>query len=234
MGFGLKIHAEFTPSGGGAGRTPRAVSADHLVALDVRGIAAPASSTTVATLLPGTSFFLTRTSRARPRARGRRCHAGDRHGLQPRLVHDAEPAADGTARLPQSRIDDRRGRARRHPRWSSGAGASGLGSLEPGAPETLPSSTRQTYAISRITTASPGRSSSRARADDFPQRIRSSPAVPSFLSSRILNRRSARPWLVQEGQTRPGAARNPDEAIARYLEELDRRTSRGRLSLVPR
>lgn len=60
LGFGLKIHAEeFTPSGGAelAARLG-AVSADHLVALDAHGIAALASSTTVATLLPGTSFFL--------------------------------------------------------------------------------------------------------------------------------------------------------------------------------
>ena len=58
--FGLKIHAEeFTPLGGAelAARLA-AVSADHLVALDARGIEALASSSTVATLLPGTSLFL--------------------------------------------------------------------------------------------------------------------------------------------------------------------------------
>jgi imidazolonepropionase len=60
LGFGLKIHAEeFTPLGGAelAARIG-AVSADHLVAVETRGIAALASSATVATLLPGTSFFL--------------------------------------------------------------------------------------------------------------------------------------------------------------------------------
>ena len=60
LGFELKIHAEeFTPSGA-AELAVRlgAVSADHLVALDDRGIRALASSSTVATLLPGTSLFL--------------------------------------------------------------------------------------------------------------------------------------------------------------------------------
>ncbi|HYO47465.1 MAG TPA: imidazolonepropionase [Gemmatimonadota bacterium] len=60
LGLGLKIHAEeFTPLGG-AELAVRlgAASADHLVALDDRGIAALASSSTVATLLPGTSLFL--------------------------------------------------------------------------------------------------------------------------------------------------------------------------------
>jgi len=60
LGFGLKIHAdEFVPLGG----TQLAVelgaaSVDHLVAVDDVGIAALAESDTVATLLPGTSFFL--------------------------------------------------------------------------------------------------------------------------------------------------------------------------------
>ncbi len=60
LGLGLKIHAEeFTPLGGAAlAARLNAVSADHLVAIDDRGIAALAASTTVATLLPGTSLFL--------------------------------------------------------------------------------------------------------------------------------------------------------------------------------
>lgn len=60
LGLGLKIHAEeFTPLGGAAlGARLGAVSADHLVAVDDRGITALASSATVATLLPGTSLFL--------------------------------------------------------------------------------------------------------------------------------------------------------------------------------
>lgn len=60
LGLRLKIHAEeFTPLGGAelAARLG-AASADHLVAVDDRGIAALASSPTVATLLPGTSLFL--------------------------------------------------------------------------------------------------------------------------------------------------------------------------------
>ena len=60
LGLGLKIHAEeFEPLGGAvlAARTG-AASADHLVAIDRVGIAALAGSQTVATLLPGTSFFL--------------------------------------------------------------------------------------------------------------------------------------------------------------------------------
>jgi imidazolonepropionase len=60
LGLGLKIHAEeFTPLGGAelAARL-NAASADHLVAIDDRGIAALAASATVATLLPGTSLFL--------------------------------------------------------------------------------------------------------------------------------------------------------------------------------
>jgi imidazolonepropionase len=60
LGLGLKIHAEeFTPLGGAelAARL-NAASADHLVAIDDRGVAALAASATVATLLPGTSLFL--------------------------------------------------------------------------------------------------------------------------------------------------------------------------------
>jgi imidazolonepropionase len=60
LGLGLKIHAEeFTPLGGAAlAARLGAASADHLVAIDERGIAALAASATVATLLPGTSLFL--------------------------------------------------------------------------------------------------------------------------------------------------------------------------------
>ena len=60
LGLGLKIHAEeFTHSGGAAlAARKRAVSADHLVALDEADISALVSAGTVATLLPGTSFFL--------------------------------------------------------------------------------------------------------------------------------------------------------------------------------
>ncbi|HHH84479.1 MAG TPA: imidazolonepropionase [Firmicutes bacterium] len=60
LGFKLKIHAdELHPLGGAelAARF-RAVSADHLMKISHQGIQALAESDTVATLLPGTSFFL--------------------------------------------------------------------------------------------------------------------------------------------------------------------------------
>jgi imidazolonepropionase len=59
-GFGIRIHAdEFTPLGGAelAAKTG-AASADHLIAITEAGIEALAGSSTVATLLPGVSFFL--------------------------------------------------------------------------------------------------------------------------------------------------------------------------------
>jgi imidazolonepropionase len=60
LGFQLKVHAdELTPLGG-AELAVRlgAVSADHLLCVDENGIDALARSGTVATLLPGTAFFL--------------------------------------------------------------------------------------------------------------------------------------------------------------------------------
>lgn len=59
-GLRLKLHAdELTPLGGAelAGRL-RAVSADHLLCITDAGIDALATAGTVATLLPGTAFFL--------------------------------------------------------------------------------------------------------------------------------------------------------------------------------
>ena len=60
LGLGLKLHADEFSGVGGARLAARlgAVSADHLVAIDEAGIEALAGGTTVATLLPGTSFFL--------------------------------------------------------------------------------------------------------------------------------------------------------------------------------
>lgn len=60
LGLGLKIHADEFAGLGGARLAARlgAVSADHLVAIDEAGIEALAGSSTVATLLPGTTFFL--------------------------------------------------------------------------------------------------------------------------------------------------------------------------------
>jgi imidazolonepropionase len=60
LGFALKLHAdELTPLGGAelAARLG-AVSADHLLCITDAGIDALAASETVATLLPGTAFFL--------------------------------------------------------------------------------------------------------------------------------------------------------------------------------
>ncbi len=60
LGFFIKLHAdEIHPLGGaGLGVQLGAVSADHLMAISDQDIAALASSDTVATVLPGTSFFL--------------------------------------------------------------------------------------------------------------------------------------------------------------------------------
>ncbi len=60
LGLGLKVHAdELTPLGGAelAARLG-ATSADHLLCVGEAGIEALAASGTVATLLPGTAFFL--------------------------------------------------------------------------------------------------------------------------------------------------------------------------------
>lgn len=60
LGLKLKLHAdELTPLGGAelAGKLS-AASADHLLCITERGIDALAKSGTVATLLPGTAFFL--------------------------------------------------------------------------------------------------------------------------------------------------------------------------------
>ena len=173
LGFGSRSTPRSSPSGGAElGVRLGAVSADHLVALDVRGIAASASSTTVATLLPGTSFFLKLGHHAPGRA------LADA-GATLAIATDFNPGSSMTQNLPLMvplaclNLGLTIAEAVRVTRGGALALARPeLGSLEPGARETLPSSTRPTYAISRITTASPGRSSSRARADDF------SPADP--------------------------------------------------------
>lgn len=70
LGLGLKIHAEEFAALGGAALAAAlgAASADHLVAIDTRGIESLAASGTVATLLPGTSFFLRLARHAPARA----------------------------------------------------------------------------------------------------------------------------------------------------------------------
>jgi imidazolonepropionase len=65
-GFKVKIHAdEFVPLGGGAlAAEVKAISAEHLIAVDAAGIAALAASETVAVILPAVPFFLMLDKRA--------------------------------------------------------------------------------------------------------------------------------------------------------------------------
>jgi imidazolonepropionase len=65
-GFRVKIHADEFVSLGGAELAAKigAASADHLIAITEAGIQALARSTTVATLLPGVSFFLMQEKKA--------------------------------------------------------------------------------------------------------------------------------------------------------------------------
>jgi imidazolonepropionase len=94
LGFQLKLHAdELTPLGGAelAARLG-AVSADHLLCITEAGIEALARSNTVATLLPGTAFFL-----GLPYARARRMI--DR-GLAVALASDCNPGTCPSENLP--------------------------------------------------------------------------------------------------------------------------------------
>ncbi|MEE9501890.1 MAG: imidazolonepropionase [Candidatus Aminicenantaceae bacterium] len=65
-GFKIKLHAdEFAPLGGAVlAAEEGAVSADHLIAISDEGIDTLARSQTVATLLPGVSFFLMQDKKA--------------------------------------------------------------------------------------------------------------------------------------------------------------------------
>ena len=69
-GLAIKLHADELETGGGAELAAElgAVSADHLAAISEAGVAALASSETVATLLPGTMLFLGKTRQAPARA----------------------------------------------------------------------------------------------------------------------------------------------------------------------
>lgn len=60
LGFGLKFHVDELSDTGGAqlAAEMNAVSADHLVYISDGGIAALASSETIAVMLPGTAYFL--------------------------------------------------------------------------------------------------------------------------------------------------------------------------------
>jgi imidazolonepropionase len=94
LGFGLKVHAdELTPLGG-AELAVRlgAVSADHLLCVTDTGVEALAGSGTVATLLPGTAFFL-----GLPYAPARRLIDG---GAAVALASDCNPGTCPTENLP--------------------------------------------------------------------------------------------------------------------------------------
>lgn len=94
LGLKLKLHAdEMTPLGGAelAARLG-AVSADHLLCITEAGIDALADSSTVATLLPGTAFFL-----GFPYAPARRLIE---RGLAIALASDCNPGTCPTENLP--------------------------------------------------------------------------------------------------------------------------------------
>jgi imidazolonepropionase len=94
LGLGLKLHAdELTPLGGAelAARLG-AVSADHLLYVTDAGIDALAESGTVATLLPGTAFFL-----GMPYAPARKLIE---RGVAVALASDCNPGTCPTENLP--------------------------------------------------------------------------------------------------------------------------------------
>jgi imidazolonepropionase len=94
LGLRLKLHAdELTPLGGAelAGQLG-AVSADHLLCVTDRGIDALAKAGTVATLLPGTAFFL-----SMPPAPARRLIE---RGVTVALASDCNPGTCPTENLP--------------------------------------------------------------------------------------------------------------------------------------
>jgi imidazolonepropionase len=94
LGLKLKLHAdELTPLGGAelAGRLG-AVSADHLLCITEAGIDALAAAGTVATLLPGTAFFLgMKTAPARRLIE---------RGVRVALASDCNPGTCPTENLP--------------------------------------------------------------------------------------------------------------------------------------
>jgi imidazolonepropionase len=94
LGLRLKLHAdELTPLGGAAlAARLRAASADHLLCITDAGIDALAESETVATLLPGTAFFL-----GVPYAPARRLIE---RGVAVALASDCNPGTCPTENLP--------------------------------------------------------------------------------------------------------------------------------------
>jgi len=94
LGLGLKLHAnELSPLGGAelAGKLG-AISADHLLCISGAGIEAMAKSGTIATLLPGTAFFL-----ALQPAPARKLLAA---GVRVALATDCNPGTCPTENLP--------------------------------------------------------------------------------------------------------------------------------------
>src|SRR5262245_39401393 len=94
LGFQLKLHAdELTPLGGAElAAKVEAVSADHLLCITDAGIDALAASGTVATLLPGTAFFL-----GMPYAPARKLIE---RGVPVALASDCNPGTCPTENLP--------------------------------------------------------------------------------------------------------------------------------------
>jgi imidazolonepropionase len=94
LGLRLKLHAdELTPLGGAElAASLRATSADHLLCITQAGIDALAASGTVATLLPGTAFFL-----GMPYAPARRLIE---RGVAVALASDCNPGTCPTENLP--------------------------------------------------------------------------------------------------------------------------------------
>ncbi len=94
LGLGLKLHAdELTPLGGAElAAKLGAVSADHLLCITDAGIDALAKSGTVATLLPGTAFFL-----GLPYAPARKLIE---RGVRVALASDCNPGTCPTENLP--------------------------------------------------------------------------------------------------------------------------------------
>jgi imidazolonepropionase len=94
LGMKLKVHADELTALGGANLAVRlgAVSADHLLCVTEAGIDALAASGTVATLLPGTAFFL-----GMPAAPARRLIE---RGATVALASDCNPGTCPTENLP--------------------------------------------------------------------------------------------------------------------------------------
>jgi imidazolonepropionase len=94
LGFRLKLHADELTALGGAELAARlgATSADHLLCITDAGIDALAASGTVATLLPGTAFFL-----GMPYAPARRLIE---RGVPVALASDCNPGTCPTENLP--------------------------------------------------------------------------------------------------------------------------------------